>query len=170
MKATDLMLGDYVQFFNENLEKTQYEKVTSIKIDDGTRYIQTAESDVYYREEIYKPILIKEEFLNDNCIKHFGDYWLLCESEKSRIDINRHKNMIDNYTYKVSISGNGLYATFYLTYVHSLQHVLRMYNDNVEFLIKNNKEKPENIDNALNIDNAFENTPVGFVENSNCPF
>lgn len=130
MKATELMLGDYVQFFNENLKKTQYEKVTSIKIDDGTRYIQTAESDVYYREEIYESIPLTLEILAKN------GFYPDCDKE----DIYKNKS----YCYGCYICirhflgdfsfGEMLYhydtqrfnSWFSILNVHELQHALKL--------------------------------------------
>ena len=131
MKATELMLGDYVQFFNEYLEKTQYEKVTSIKIDDGTRYIQTAESDVYYREEIYKPIPLTPEILEKNGMEtKDGDEFVLFDN--SKIDTTGEFTIIRYYAKVCRLwicKGDGVIENeihIDCQYVHELQHVLKM--------------------------------------------
>lgn len=49
LKATDLMVGDWVQFHNESTDKDECARVTSIQ--DG-KFVQTSDSDVYYQEEI----------------------------------------------------------------------------------------------------------------------
>lgn len=131
MKATDLMLGDYVQFFNENLEKTQYEKVTSIKIDDGTRYIQTAESDVYYREEIYKPIPLTPAILAKNGMEtKDGDEFVLFDN--SKIDTTGEFTIIRYYAKACRLwicKGDGVRENeirINCQYVHELQHALKL--------------------------------------------
>lgn len=131
MRAEDLMLGDYVQFFNENLEKTQYEKVTSIKIDDGTRYIQTAESDVYYREEIYKPIPLTPEILAENGLeKRSSDELVLFDN--SKIDTTGEYIIIRYFVNTQRLwlcKGTGVCENEIrknCQYVHELQHALKL--------------------------------------------
>ena len=131
MKATELMLGDYVQFLNEDLEKTQYEKVTSIKIDDGTRYIQTAESDVYYREEIYKPIPLIPEILAKNGMEtKDGDEFVLFDN--SKINTTGEFTIIRYYAKACRLwicKGDGIRENeirIKCQYVHELQHALKL--------------------------------------------
>ena len=140
MKATDLMIGDYVQFLNENLQKTQYEKVTSIKIDDGTRYIQTAESDVYYREEIYKPIPLTPEILEKNGMEtKDGDEFVLFDN--SKIDTTGEFTIIRYYAKACRLwicKGDGVRENeirIKCQYVHELQHALILCGTDKEIVL-----------------------------------
>lgn len=63
LKATDLMVGNWVKFHNESTDKDECARVTSIS---GDKFVRTSDCDVFFREEIYRPIEITAEFLEKN--------------------------------------------------------------------------------------------------------
>ncbi len=126
MKATELMIGDYVQFFEER--NLRYEKVTTITDEgNGQRFVQTAESDVYYREEVYMPIPLTAEILEKNfdfepdCDKKIYKNKSYCSflvaQEKQGFAIGRMNDSYDTPQF------NGWFS---IEYVHELQHALKL--------------------------------------------
>ncbi len=121
LKATDLMVGDWVKFYNESSNKEEYARVTSIQ--DG-RFVQTSDSDVYYHEDIYKPISITKEILEKNGAYH---------TNNDRLHIN---NRIFEYNERWKMWNVGRMIDAYespkfdihlgIRYVHEFQHFLKL--------------------------------------------
>lgn len=132
MKATGLMIGDYVQFFEGR--ELRYEKVTAI-IDEGNdqRYVQTAESDVFHCEETYMPIPLTADILEKNfdfepdCDKKIYKNKSYCSflvmEEKNGFAIGRMNDSYDTPQF------NGWFSVLY---VHELQHALKLFGINIE--------------------------------------
>lgn len=126
MKTTELMIGDYVQFFEGR--KLRYEKVTAIR-DEGNdqRYVQTAESDVFHCEETYMPIPLTADILEKNfdfkpdcdekIYKNKSYCSFLVMKEKNGFSIGRMNDSYDTPQFD---------GWFSIEYVHELQHALRM--------------------------------------------
>lgn len=96
MKTTDLMIGDWIQYYDCNLEKQCYAQVTSIQADGVEQYIQTSDSDVYYSVEEYKPILLTEEILVWNRFEHdpHKDSHFYWDDEYKEVDIHEISDSI----------------------------------------------------------------------------
>lgn len=121
LKATNLMVGDWVQFYNESTNKDECARVTAIS--DG-KFVQTSDCDVYYQEEIYRPIELTTDILIKNGAKksmndrlYFANH--LWEKDKilNRWNVGR---MIDTYDIQYFCTH------LCVKYVHEFQHFLKL--------------------------------------------
>lgn len=121
LKATNLMVGDWVQFYNESTNKDECARVTSIQ--DG-KFVQTSDCDVYYHEDIYKPIYLTREILEKNGAYHSNND-RLCMCNRTFEYNERWKmwnvgRMIDAYESPQFDIHLGI------SYVHEFQHFLKL--------------------------------------------
>ena len=134
MKGKNLMIGDWLQYYDCNLEKQCYAQVTSIQADGVMPYIQTSDSDVYYLAEEYKPIPLTSEILEGNGFERWKNdnpcliYELKRREECVSVCVFFPKGYNTRY-YKnwamVSTKENHIEHCV-CEYVHELQHAFRL--------------------------------------------
>lgn len=127
-KQMNITINDWVQFNVEG--KLTKKRVTGIQ--DNGKFIQTEETDVYYTENIYKPIPFTPEIMEKNRFK------LNEEESKSLSEISKTKILAYDFP---KVLGNRFLIEYhtknkvaYLTdhcfiaikYVNEFQHLLRL--------------------------------------------
>lgn len=121
LKATDLMVGDWVQFHNESTDKDECARVTAIS--DG-KFVQTSDCDVYYQEEIYRPIELTTDILIKNGAEKSNNDRLYFVNKLWEYDelLNRWKIGRMNDAYDIPQFDSFLSIGF----VHEFQHFLKL--------------------------------------------
>ena len=117
MKATDLMIGDWVQSFGEP------HKIIGIRTDTPYPYIKTNMSDTWYEwgmKDLADGIPLTPEILKKNADKidmsyQFGEY-------PKTMNV-----MYDSRARARIMEGDDEYYGIVLNYVHELQHALRLF-------------------------------------------
>lgn len=121
MKATDLMIGDWVQFFGEP------HKIIGIRTDTPYPYIKTDTGDTWYEwglKDLADGISLTQEILEKNGfnkdIELNGCYW--------RPDCRKYciVKEIDTWYFAFRHMGGGHICISECNYVHKLQHALRL--------------------------------------------
>ena len=134
MEAKELMVGDWLQYYDCNLKKQCYAQVTSIQADGTEPYIQTSDSDVYYLVETYKTIPITSEILEKNRLNKCDDMkWCRVTHEDWEFGDNFYLYYDPYYnsfyigTYIGDKNGSDFITdSIKIEYVHELQHALRL--------------------------------------------
>ena len=132
MEAKDLMIGDWLQYYDCNLNKQCYAQVTSIQADGPDPFVQTSDSDVYYLVEMYKPITLTPEILEKNGFVKRSDR----NDKLGKMEYYQFEDYGFVYHYSDGEWGfnlgnnNPKLRDFsgYLNYVHEMQHVLNILN------------------------------------------
>lgn len=126
LKVTDLMVGDWVMSFGTP------HKVVGIRTDMFEPHIRTDMSDTWYEEGIenlFEPITLTPEILEKNGFEREGVIVSLYEGIDHRVTIHDDKEyMNSNNEWHVHIDSEDYctIANCELTYVHELQHILRL--------------------------------------------
>jgi len=134
MKANELMIGDWLQYHDCNLEKQCYAQVTSIQADGTEPYIQTSDSDVYYLAETYRPIPLTPEILEKNEFKIYEqDFTSRIVYKFGSLDYmeyeeyHKYFNIGCEITYKhFGREITYIHSLMRIQYVHELQHALKL--------------------------------------------
>ena len=134
----DYMIGDWLQYYDCNLEKQCYAQITSIQADGAKPFIQTSDSDVYYLAEEYKSIPLTSEILEKNGFPF--------DEEETKKVKGYYKDYEDWKLFKFplgsgfNIEYNSNRGYYYITdhcflkfkYVHEFQHILKLCGINKE--------------------------------------
>jgi len=139
MKATDLMIGDWVfnTHHNKNIQITPYDFFTHGHYEDGTQYI--TESHKIVSGNDFVPIPLTTEILEKNEFKEDfetnGIYW--------RPDCRKFciVKELDTWYFAFRVLGervdksSGYICISECNYVHKLQHIMRLCEINKEIIL-----------------------------------
>lgn len=131
----NVITGDWVQFFDAKGELTQ-KRVTGIQ--DNGKYIQTEETDTYYNENTYKPILFTPEIMEKNKFKlNEKESEFLSEVSKSKILAYDFPEVLGNrFFVEYDTQNKVAYITDHclipIRYVNEFQQLLRLMSNKVE--------------------------------------
>ncbi len=138
MKIKELMIGDWLQYYDCNLKKQCYAQVTSIQADGAEHFVQTSDSDIYYLVEEYKPIPLTGAILQRNgfvylpaevtlfgATEHFDDAYIL-KVEDRQITIQGYSDFLHRVTFSNTANNIGWFDMGAFRHVHELQHALRL--------------------------------------------
>lgn len=113
MKASDLMIGDWVYYIHTEDGIAPYKEVVCIKAEDLC-------CDACIIETHYEPIPLTAEILEKNGFTRFGTDYILKQRHFGLENPSIPSNYLDNYWLRVSIKA------VHIEYVHQLQHALRI--------------------------------------------
>lgn len=123
MKANELMIGDWLQYYDCNLEKKCYAQVTSIQADGTEPYIQTSDSDVYYPVNTYKDISLTADILESIGFEPRDGHFILSDDYYD-IDIWEYSDGIWIVKYDCC-EMNMPFEQLTICYLHELQQFMR---------------------------------------------
>ena len=126
MKANELMIGDWVLCDINAQSDYEFDNVNyqPYQIENGEDIDYSIEKNMIGDDDVYQPMPLTKEILEKNGFKQIGKKFIWGEIDDDFIEITPSIN--NSYRIKVSVADLRISCSIWCSYVHQLQHALRL--------------------------------------------